>query len=82
MTWEERMRTHTIERNGESKLKKKLPTPANWDNGIKIDVVVVISSVYLSISIHPSISICLSLMRFSQDWYSTFFWFLNEGRVQ
>ena len=68
MTREERLRTQTIERNGESKVEKKLPTPANWDNCIKMDVVVVIiSSVYLSISIRPSISICLSLMRFSQD---------------
>ena len=32
----------TIERNGESELEQKLPTPASWDNGIKTDVVVVI----------------------------------------
>ena len=31
----------TIERNGESKLEQKLPTPASWDNGIKTDVAVV-----------------------------------------
>ena len=30
----------TIERNGDSKLKQKLPTPANRHNGIKADVVV------------------------------------------
>ena len=33
---------HTIERNGESELEQKLLTPANWDNGIKTDVVVVV----------------------------------------
>ena len=32
----------TIQRNGESKLKQKLPTPTSWDNGIKTDVVVVV----------------------------------------
>ena len=31
----------TIEKNGESELKQKLPTPACRDNGIKTDVVVV-----------------------------------------
>lgn len=30
----------TTERNGQSKLKQKLPTLASWDNGIKMDVVV------------------------------------------
>ena len=30
----------TIERNGESELKQKLPTPGSQDNGIKMDVVV------------------------------------------
>ena len=29
----------TIERNGESKVKQKLPTLASRDNGIKMDVV-------------------------------------------
>ena len=29
----------TIERNGESKLERKLLTPASQDNGIKMDVV-------------------------------------------
>ena len=33
---------YTIERNGESELEQKLLTPANWDNGIKTDVVVVV----------------------------------------
>ena len=37
MAWEERM--STIERNGESKLKQKLPTLTSQDNGIKTDVV-------------------------------------------
>ena len=32
----------TIERNGESKLEQKVPTPASWDNGIKTDVAVVV----------------------------------------
>ena len=32
----------TIERNVESKLKQKSPTPANRDNGIKTDVAVVV----------------------------------------
>ena len=32
----------TIHRNGESKLKQKLPTPTSRDNGIKTDVVVVV----------------------------------------
>ena len=32
----------TIQRNGESKLKQKLPTPTSRDNGIKTDVVVVV----------------------------------------
>ena len=40
MAWEERV--HTIDRNGKSKLKQKLPTPASSDNGIKTDVVVVV----------------------------------------
>ena len=40
MARKESMRT--IERNGESELEQKLLTPANWDNGIKTDVVVVI----------------------------------------
>ena len=31
-----------IERNGKSKLKQKLPTPASCDNGIKTDVFVVV----------------------------------------
>ena len=31
-----------IERNGESELKQKLPTPGGSDNGIKKDVVVVV----------------------------------------
>ena len=32
---------YTIERNGESELEQKLLTPANWDNGIKTNIVVV-----------------------------------------
>ena len=40
MAWEERV--HTIDRNGKSKLKQKLPTPASSDNGIKTDVFVVV----------------------------------------
>ena len=40
MTWEDRM--HLIKRNGESKLKQKLPTLASQDNGINMDVVVVV----------------------------------------
>ena len=32
----------SIERNGESELKQKLPTPASRDNGIKMVVVVVV----------------------------------------
>ena len=31
----------TIEKNGDSELKQKLPTPASRDNDIKTDVVVV-----------------------------------------
>ena len=31
-----------IKRNGESKLEQKLLTLANWDTGIKMDVVVVV----------------------------------------
>ena len=31
-----------IERNGESKLKQNLPTPASQDNAIKMDVVICI----------------------------------------
>ena len=30
----------TIGRNGESKLKQKLPTPASRDNGIRMNVLV------------------------------------------
>ena len=39
---------HIIDRNGESKLKQKFPTPARWDDGIKTEVVVavVVFSVY------------------------------------
>ena len=40
MARKESMRT--IERNGESELEQKLLTPANWNNGIKTDVVVVV----------------------------------------
>ena len=32
----------TTERNGESKLKQKLETPGSWDNGIKMDVVLLL----------------------------------------
>ena len=35
----------TIERNGESKLEQKLLTPASWDNGIKMDIVVCESNI-------------------------------------
>ena len=35
-----RKKMRTIERNGESKLEQKLPTPASRDNDIKTDVVV------------------------------------------
>ena len=41
MASEERM--HIIKRNGESKLKQKLPTPASWDNGIKTNAVFVVT---------------------------------------
>ena len=49
----------TIERNGESKLKQKLPTPASRDNVIKTDVVVVVRdharrSSQLKINAHPN----------------------------
>ena len=40
MAWEDRM--HLIKRNGESKLKQKLPTLASWDNGIKMNTVVLV----------------------------------------
>ena len=33
---------HIIDRNGESKLKQKFPTPARWDDCIKTEVVVVV----------------------------------------
>lgn len=36
----ERMRS--FKRNGKSESKQKLPTPASWDNGIKMDIVVVV----------------------------------------
>ena len=39
MACEERIRT--IDRNGKSKLNKKLSTPACRENGIKMDIVVV-----------------------------------------
>ena len=42
MAWEERM--HTIKRNGEGKLKQKLPIPATRGDGIKTDIVVFLSS--------------------------------------
>ena len=34
-----------IDRNDESKLKQKLPTPASQNNGVKTDVVVVVVAV-------------------------------------
>ena len=37
-----------IERNGESELTQKLPTPASRDNGIKTDVAIVFVSYYRS----------------------------------
>ena len=43
MAWEERM--SMIDRNDESKLKQKLPTPTSQDNGVKTDVVVVVAVV-------------------------------------
>ena len=38
-----------IERNGESKLKQKLSTPASRDNGIKTDVVVVVAPLLIKV---------------------------------
>ena len=38
----------TIERNGESELKQKLPTSASRDNSIKTDVVVLVFVVVIS----------------------------------
>ena len=35
-----------IERNGKSELEQKLLTPASRDNGIKMDVVVVLTRIY------------------------------------
>ena len=37
---------HIIDRNGESKLKQKFPTPARWDDGIKTEVVVVVVVIF------------------------------------
>ena len=34
----------TIEKNGKSKLKQKLSTPASWDNGSKTGIVVLLKS--------------------------------------
>ena len=39
----------TIERNGETKLKQKLPTPASHKNGIKTDVVFVVVTVVVAV---------------------------------
>ena len=35
---------HAVKRNGESELEQKLLTPAGWDNGIKTDIFVVVTS--------------------------------------
>ena len=40
MDYEERMRS--IKRNGNSKLRQKLPAPASHDNVVKADVVVIV----------------------------------------
>ena len=47
MTWEKSMRT--IERNGENKLKQKLPTPVSWDNGIKTMLLFIYFFQYISL---------------------------------
>ena len=52
MTWQERIRT--IERNGESELKQKLPTPASQDNGIKTDVVIAVVDLENQFNSHQS----------------------------
>ena len=41
MACEEKM--HIIKKNGEIKLKQKLPTPASQDNGIKTNAVFVVT---------------------------------------
>ena len=35
---------HVVKRNGESELEQKLLTPAGWDNAIKTDIFVVVTS--------------------------------------
>ena len=50
MAEEERM--CLIERNGDSKLKQKLSTAASQDNDIKADVVVVLLSVLLLVTLY------------------------------
>ena len=42
MIWLEKRGMLMIKRHGERKLKQKLTTLAGWDNGIKMDVVVVV----------------------------------------
>ena len=61
MAWEKRM--CTIERNGESKLEQKLVTPASWDYGIKVDVVVVVPSGLLAWNAVAMIKLLLLLLR-------------------
>ena len=40
MAWDERIRT--IERNGESKLKQKLPTLTYQDNALKLELLLLL----------------------------------------
>ena len=49
MAWEKWI--PTIERNGESKLKQKLTTPASRDNDIKTDVVVTVTYDFVNLQL-------------------------------
>ena len=46
--WLEKREDAYDRENGESKLRQKLPTPASRGNGIKMDVVVVVSHKYFT----------------------------------
>ena len=57
MAWEEKLRT--IERNGETKLKQELSTPASQNNGIKTDVVFVVVTVVVAVFVVVVVAVSL-----------------------
>ena len=51
-------------------VKAFIESPAQLKNPLNLAL-----SVCPYLFVHPSVSICMSLMPYSQDWFITFFWF-------